>query len=547
MGKNSINNKSRRQFLLGSVAIGGAAMFPPAGAGRNLINEAWSRENTSASFHSLCYKIIDYGGVGDGETMNTDAIQALIDRVSSNGGGSIYFPPGVFLTGTFRIKDNTNIHLAPGATILGSPDRKDYTNQCLVYAQDAENISITGQGTINGNGESFWRKFYRKNLTEEEMRKNMWRPGRLSQFVRCRDLLLEGITMENSPAWTIHPVDCERVRISGISILNGVYEEDGPNTDGINPDGCSNVIISDCYLRCGDDCIVVKITDRPGGNKVCRDIVVTNCVLQTTETALKVGTETHGSFSNITFSNCVVYDSGCCFGLWMRDGGIIDGVSVTNVTMNCDKLKNGQGIFIWSHRRNDDTPFGTIKNVSISNMILKAGGGIFIQGNEEKYVQGIVLDNIRIQAGEGRQTKLHDNPEYPFKVFAHRQAPYDIYCRFVDGLKLRNVELTWGAPEKKEWGSAIRCREINGLEINGFTGRQSLGADSPAIWLKNVNGAYIHNCQAPEGTDTFLYCGPGTKDITLMGNNLQKARNLFKTGHEVGQQVVFESFNRLPD
>jgi len=431
---------------------------------------------------------------------------------------------------------------------MGSNDRKDYKFSCLVYAEDAQNVSITGRGSINGNGKSFWGQFMNKRISEEEMRQKMWRPGSMMIFLRCRNLLLENVTIENSPAWTIHPMDCEDVTIRGISLLNGVYEDDGPNTDGINPDGCSKVRISDSYIRCGDDCIVLKITNRPGANKFCRDIVVTNCVLQTTETALKIGTETYGEFRNITFSNCVVHDSGGVFGLLMRDGGVIDGVAVTNITSDCTRLKNGQGIYIWSHRRTDSTPWGVIRNVIISDMNLKVGGGIFITGVEEKHIQGLTLENIRLYIENGRNTKYHDDPPHPFTVFGHHVAPYDIFCRYVDDLKLKNIQLTWSSPEQERWGSAIRCWHVKDLEISGFHGRQSLASiKSPVIWLKDVDNTYIHNCRAPEGTGTVLHMDEGTRRVSVMNNEFSQAKKLYTAVAGVSPKELYESGNRLPE
>ena len=544
--QNEENVNSRRNFLGGIAAAAGISFLPNNIAhGSDAMSPIPS--NNSTPEHSLpVFNVYNFGITGDGIFLNTDALQSLIDNVSAKGGGIIFFPPGDFLTGTFQIKSNVTLYLSPGTTIWGSKRREDYRFGCLVYAEDAKDIAITGRGTINGSGTSFWQEFKDMKISEAEMRERMWRPGRMMIFLRCENLLLEHITVENSPAWTIHPIDCTRVTITGISILNGVYEEDGPNTDGINPDGCSYVRISDCYIRCGDDCIVVKITDRPGGNKICRDITVTNCVLQTTETALKIGTETHGEFRNITFSNCVVYDSGGTFGLLMRDGGLIDGVSVTNITSDYTRLRRGHGIFIWSHRRTDNTPWGMIKNVSISNMILKGGGAIFMSGVEEHHIEGITLDNIKILVGDGRNTKYHENPPYPFPVFGHGVAPHDIFCRYVDDLKLRNVQLIWESPEQEKWGSAIRCWHVNDLEISGFNGRQSLPSKAPVIWLKDVKSAYIHNCKAPAGTGTVVHLDEGTENVTVMSNEFSQAKQLYSLGSGVSKKEVFVSGNRPP-
>jgi polygalacturonase len=546
--QNEKDNNSRRSFLGGvATAFAGLTYLPGNIA-------TWSGKNMPHSSASLTaenslpiYNVSSFGAAGDGVTLNTTAIQSVIDKCNSTGGGIVFFPPGNFLTGTIQIKTNVNLYLSPGSTISGSTNISDYENGCLIYAEDAYNISITGTGTINGNGKSFWGKSVEQNIGDEEMAKTLKRPGRMMKFLRCNNMLLEGVTIENSPSWTINPIDCDRVTITGISVLTGVYEYHGPNTDGIDPDGCSNVRISDCYLQCGDDCIVLKITNRPGGKKVCRDIVVTNCVMETTQTALKIGSETFGEFRNITFSNCVIHEAGNGFGIWMNDGGLVDGVVVSNITMDCTRIKNCQGIYIWSHRRTDNTPWGKIRNVIVSDMTIKGGGGVYISGGPENHIEGLTLDNIRININDGRDTKHHEDPPYPtLYTFSYRIAPCDIFCRYVDDLKLRNIKLTWSIPENVVWGSALRCWHVKNLEIAGFDGRQSLLSNAPAIGLKNVNGAFIYNCRSPEGTGTILQLNEGTENVTLIGNEFSRAKTLCTLGSGVDANELFETGNRLP-
>jgi hypothetical protein len=547
METKSEKNKIGRRNFLGSfaAATAGFTVLPVNDSKRSDLNGLNGSWTLAPERPFPVFNVCNFGLSGDGVTMNTTSFQHLIDSTSNNGGGTLFFPPGEFLTGTFQIKNNINIYLSPGTTILGSKNRNDYSKGCLVYAEDARNISITGTGTINGNGKSFWEELIKQKLSEEKMREQMWRPGNMMQFVRCNNLLLKDITVENSPAWTIRPIDCERVTITGISILNGIFEEDGPNTDGINPDGCSKVMISDCYIQCGDDCIVLKITDI-SKTKVCRDVVVTNCVLITTETGLKIGTETFGEFRNITFSNCTVHDSGGGFGLLMRDGGLIDGMVVSNITIDCTRVKNGQGIYIWSHRRTDTTPWGMIRNVIISDMTITGGGGIFIDGAKERHIEGLTLENIRINITGGRNTKNHDNPPHPFVVFGHRVAPYDIFCRYVDDLKLRNIRIIWPGSEDAKLGSALRCWTVRDLELAGFIGRQSLKSNAPAIWLRDVNGAFIHNCWAAEGTGTLFKLDEGTKRVSFIGNEFSQAKKLYTLGTGVSAEAIFETGNHLP-
>jgi len=495
------------------------------------------------------FNALDFGASPDGATLNTGPVRQAILAASLNGGGVVYFPPGRYLTGTIELKDRVTLYLEAGATLLGSGDRKDYARDSLVYAGDAADVAIRGRGAIDGNGMAFWKRAGGLWTIGD------WRPSQMLHFAGCQNLLLEDVTLRNSPMWTVHPVDCDRVTIHGISILNGLDAEDhGPNTDGIDPDGCTRVRISDCYIQSGDDCIVLKITRRPGGNQVCRDVAVTNCVLVTHETALKIGSETYGEFRDIAFSNCAVRDAGCGVGLWMRDGGSIEGWTVDNISMTLSG--GGQPVYMTSYPRSRlpepgepaeaaSAP-GTVRSVTISNVTAAADGGIFLLGMEESPLEDILLDNIRIRMKGGREKKLNADPPYPFPVWGHRESPYDIYCRYAKRLTLRNVQLTWEPPEKPEWGSAIRCRNVEDLEIDGFVGRQALGSEAPAVWLREAKGAFIRNCRAPEGTGDFLRLDPGCQHVTLMGNELSAARKTAVLAPGVGPGELFESANRPP-
>lgn len=490
-----------------------------------------------------------FGAVPDGATLNTRTIQQAIDQAARDGGGVVFVPPGNYLTGTLQIKDNVTLYLEAGATIQASKDRKDYQHACLLYAENAVNAAIRGRGSIDGNGPAFWKR------DRGRWTIGGWRPGRLAQFVRCENLLLEDVTFRNSPAWTIHPVDCDRLAIRGISILNGLSDEDhGPNTDGIDPDGCTRVRISDCYIQSGDDSIVLKITNRPGGNRTCRDITVTNCVIITKETALKIGSETYGEFRNIAFSNCAIRDAGCGIGLWMRDGGVIDGWTLSNISMTL--TGGGQPIYMTSYPRSrlseagavpdQERPPGVVRNITISNVTAEADGAIFLSGMAEKPLEAITLDNIRITMRGGREKKLHADPPYPFPLWGHRQSPYDIFCRYVDDLKLRRIQLTWGAPEQAQWGSAIRCRHVTNLDIDGFTGRQSLPADTACIWLRDTTGARIHNCRAAQGAKVFLHLDQGAGNVSVTNNDLAAAAKAVTFGSGVDPKELYESGNRPP-
>lgn len=504
------------------------------------------------------YNILDFGAKPGKTVLNTAPIQSAINAANRNGGGTVYLPPGDYLSGTLLLRRNVTLYLEAGATIWGSEDRRDYSQGALIYADGADNIAICGRGIIDGNGTLFWTRVNKPSGGGDSWVANKWRPEALAMFVQCTNLLLEHVTFRNSPAWHIRPMECDLVTIQGISILAGIYGEDGPNTDGIDPDACSRVRISDCYIQTGDDSIVIKCTNRPsasGAPKSCRDITVTNCVLISSDAALKIGTETDGEFRNIAISNCVIRDAACGIELWMRDGGMLDGCIINNISMTLSD--GGQSIFMTQyprHRRSklgppnsDEKALGNFRNVMISNVDASGGGGIFLQGMMEKSLQDITLMDIRLHVHAGRDSNEASdvNPPYPL-LGSGRHTPHGIYCRYVSGLKIQNVQLIWDPSGNANWGGAIRCESVDDLEINNFIGRQSGGSHEPVIHLSEAKDALIHNCWAAEGSGSFLGLGKGSQNISLMNNDLHRAREVTRLEPGVDTGTLFAMGNRLP-
>jgi polygalacturonase len=203
------------------------------------------------------FSVRDHGATGDGKTLDSHAIQAAIDACAHQGGGTVYLPAGQYLTGSLFLRNNITLHLDAGAVLLGSENPDDYpvihsrwegmhqdTYAPLIGGENLQNISLVGRGTINGCGAVWWKAKQEKTLAHP-------RP-RLISFSDCSNVLIEGITAINSRSWTINPVHCQNVNIRGITIINPA---DSPNTDGINPDSCRLVRISDCFVSVGDDCI----------------------------------------------------------------------------------------------------------------------------------------------------------------------------------------------------------------------------------------------------------------------------------------------------
>ena len=267
----------------------------------------------------------DRGAVGDGKTKDTSAIRSAVEECARAGGGTVYLPPGVYLSGTVVLKENVTFHLEAGATLLGSTDLADYAPQGgpplkgdanakhLLFARDAANVTVCGAGKIDGQGRAFWEPANRQPLKPEDAWRDVatydWkpldRPSPMVEFFNCPNLRIEDVTLANSSGWTLRPVECDTVLIRGVKIRNPVI---GPNTDGIDPTCCRNVFIADCDIATGDDAICLKSEAPYGRMGLSRNIVITNCVLTCCCNGLKFGTATRGGFENVTFSNSVIHN-----------------------------------------------------------------------------------------------------------------------------------------------------------------------------------------------------------------------------------------------
>jgi hypothetical protein len=537
--RGSPGSRAERRPIAGAlwvalVAVGGLAAT----------EETDPTGNATSLQNSPVYNVAAFGAVGDGRTLDTAAVQRAVDRAAAEGGGTVYLPPGDYLSGTIRLRDDVTLHLGSGSTIWGSTNLAHYDpdHKHLLYAEAAKNVTLLGQGVVHGNGPRFWDNERLERWLRGEI--DLERTSDMIRFDHCRNIVLEDLDIHYGAFWNIGFGDCERVTLRGITMRNGVYEEDGPNTDGINLWNCKRVQVSDCDIITGDDCIVVLGESR--------DVTITNCKLQTSETALMIS-----GVRNLAFSNSTIHDSGCGIGFRVWNDIVVDGVVINNIVMDVsDRFKGGgTAIYIWSFPIYVETavpeeqslpPPGKLSHVTISDVVASANGLVCVNGAKNGYVTGLTLNNLRFEMYGGKTSELNANPPYPYPIYGfHHASPYSMFFRHVEDLTLRNIQLTWNTPEKPEWGSALRCWKVNTVDIDGFVGRQSLGSKKPAIELKDVKQAFVRNCRAPSGTRTFLGLGENTQDVTIMGNDLHLAKEAYSLAPGASPEV-FEQSNRLP-
>jgi len=477
------------------------------------------------------FNIRDYGAKADKTTNDAPAIQAAIDACHAAGGGTVHVPAGDYRCGMIRLRSHVTLELGAGATLWTSTDPADYelmqrTSQegYLLQADGAEHVAIVGQGTLRGEGNWPLGRFF--GVPE----KPPFRVGILL-FTGCRQVTIRDITILYGDAWTLHLKRCERVVIDGITIHNDIRHI---NSDGIDPNSCRDVRISNCHIVAGDDCIVLKATDPE--RYPCENVVVTNCTLETTCTAIKLGTESWGDFRDIHFSNCTIRNTSVGIGFYLKDGATMERMTFSNISIeNLDLNHTKHAVFpiyMDIERRDPDSKVGAIRDISFSDIQIHGGSGTLIQGMPERPIENLALRNVTMRV---ETTASWDQRE---KAIGGRRTTSDardtLYARkpsyftiaHVRGLTLDGVRAIIA---KDAYGyyprSAVGVYESDGAVIRDVR-RVPAGAGStvPVLELHNCQQMMVTGCLAARGTPVFVgVSGEFSRDISLAGNDLRAA------------------------
>ena len=369
----------------------------------------------------MIYSITDFGAVGDGKTLNTAAIQNAIDTCTAQGGGRVLIPAGSFLSGTIRLRSNVDLHLESGAELISSLDPADipdlmadfeddnpdtgWEGGCFLLARHEENVTISGFGRIDGRGrEVFYEDDADGGSHESPLKVRGFRP-RMSFLEDVRNLTVRDVTFYDAAFWTLHMAGCRNVRIEGLRIENN---ERGPNNDGIDPDSCQDVVIRGCIITCADDAIVLKTT-APMTKKygACANILISDCILCSHSSALKIGTETWGDIHHVTMSNCILDRCSRGIGIWSRDGGRIHDILIHHVSGSTrryrDRVRQDAEVVVWwgkgepvflsaTQRAGVARLPGVIESVFMDELHLTCEGAIMIAGEKESPIR-----NVRIR------------------------------------------------------------------------------------------------------------------------------------------------------
>ena len=464
------------------------------------------------------FNILDYGAKADGRTLNTKVIQRLIDQVE-HGGGRVVIPSGTYLTGTLIMKSGVTVHLLTGATLLGSLDPAHYLKLSggygLIISDAVRNFSITGNGTIDGQGRALALAI--DSLHHAGIRIDpgynyrRLRPGgvrpKIIEFVRSKNIVIEGVTIQNSASWVQNFDRCENLVINKIKVISDAYW----NNDGIDVTDCRNVRITNCFVNAADDAICLKSERADHMND---SIYIANCTVRSSASAVKFGTASVGGFKNVVVENIKIYDTfRSAIAIECVDGGVLENILVSGIEAD----NTGNAIFIRLGHRNTDGKVGSLKNVTIRNVKVRVPFGrpdsnydlrgpalpffhnpfpSSVAGIPGHRIENVTLENIEVthpgRANKGMAymplSRLKDVPEqeaeYPeFSMFRELPA-WGFYVRHVDGLVFKNIVLR---VEEEDFRPAFVFDDVIDLKMTDMLIFPTSRSDQ--IILKDVQNA----------------------------------------------------------
>lgn len=521
---------SRRAWFASGGAALGAGLLAIPGARAS----AQSREQADAPTPGL-FDVRKYGATGRRQDNATQPFRDAVEACARAGGGVVHVPAGEYTVGTVQLKDHVTLNVDAGATLFLSQDKNDFIDgaRAMIFAENARNIAVTGRGTLDGLARYDFTEMrgVDPEISKEieiaraagiDMRRYYRSREAMNTFMfiinDSTDFHLTGVSIINSPLWTVRLNDCDRVYVRGVYIYSDL--EKGVNADGIDICSSRNVTISDSVITTADDAIVLKAIARNGkkANPV-ENITVTNCVLTSSSTPLMIGTETEADIRHVVFNNCVIRNSNKGFGINVQDGATVSNVIFSNLTIETSRRHwNWWGDsemckFVLKKRR-DSSPLGKIRDITIDNIIAYPMGTSTITGHPDQPLENIRISNVQ----------MYMTPENA----KDKRASHALRVEGVKGLRIRDLAVKWSEENEEEgWQSALVLKNVSDFVIDSFSGRQGLkSGTAPAILMDNASDGVVRESRAAADTHTFIHVqGSDSMDIILRDNYVKKAKS----------------------
>jgi polygalacturonase len=450
--------------------------------------------------------------------------------VSASGGGKIIIPPGVFLTGTLELKSHIHLYLEEGAVLKGSPRLSDYrisevagyepAHYGILVARNASHITLSGPGIIDGNEEAFfiWNQakkiewggtaHTRQKASFRQVQQGIGdgpvvplpRPRQMVIFSECREVIVRDVQMLRSPFWTLHFADCDGVLVSGVRIKTSL---DTPNSDGLDITSSSNVRVSDCDIRTGDDAIAItgyathfELPGYVNKKNVCENITITNCQLQSRSSGIRIGFLDQNEVRNILINNVNILESNRGIGIFVRDQASVSHVFISQVTIHTrlhtgDWWGNGEPIHISAVRGTESGILGKIKHIHFRDITCKGENGILLYGSEKSRLENISFENLHFEF-EGSALQEYAGGNIDLRgAYGDRQLFSSdisaIYGQFLSQVRFNNISVAW--KDNVTWPfykHGLHMKEFENLHLSHIR-TQSAPANQQlaAVFLEN--------------------------------------------------------------
>ncbi len=489
------------------------------------------------------FDISEFGAKGDGHSINTLTIQEAINRCRDQGGGVVVVPKGVYVSGTLKLFNNIHLHLESGAVLKGSDKMSDYNVDGvylgLIFVQNATNVSITGSGTIDGNADAFIdhthlqamdSKNFQYTRQKEHFReikagmgdgplKPLERPGQMVLFSNCRNIIVEGVKISNSPYWTLQLIDCDGAILSKLKIQNSLMI---PNNTGIMVSSSSNVRISGCNVRCGDTALALSGASHfkhdPGYNNLQHDstnITVSDCVLESRSVGIHVGGWTDNSLRHYAFDNITINNSLRGIKIGVRDQGSVEDMTFSNITITTRLFTgnwwgNGEPIFIYAYRADANVPIGRVRQIVFNNVTVRGVSGMLVYGCPESVIEDLSFLNVSFLMKEsplnsvsGGNYDLRPIADPTKQIFSHDIPAF--HFEHVRNVQLRNFRIRWDDMQEPYFTNGLDFSDFEDVLIENYIGSGApRNTNAAAIWLDNGKGYRIINSHVSKIGAKFL-------------------------------------------
>lgn len=446
------------------------------------------------------YDVTEFGAKAGSDEAATEAIQDAIDAAA--GGGTVSVPAGRYRTGSLHLRSGVTLRVERGAVIEGSPDLDDYEDAGdpdhhdrerwhLLWADGAEDVALVGGGRIDGNGHAFWKtedpevvsSERRPDLSEAERTYYLEmdrRPSPMVEFTGCRDVHVEGITLKDSPGWTLHLEECTGARVRDVDID---APKIGPNTDGIDVTASSDVMVAGCRISCGDDAVCLKTSYE---SSPCERVTVSDCVLESRTCGVKIGTESWADIRDVTVSNCVIHDSERGLGIHAYDGGTVENVVFADLSIETGGTApsfSERAIHVDVYRRGEagkrsrgipvdgDRGLSAVRNVRFEDIVIRSPGRTMVTAPSDAPIKDVTVVGVTHRVtdeqdlsrfAETTSGQFCNDPE-------HRTLPGYVALAGVDGATVRDVTVRGATGVSAAGKSGVYAAACDDLAVEGLS------------------------------------------------------------------------------